>query len=148
MSDDNRRMSDVNQNAANSLPNADEGDGSNAGAGASSSADVPNNDAGAPNTDGAGGSDLMKKDEKAGGEHLNLKVKAQDGNEIYFRVKKTTQFKKVFAAFCKKVGADLDSVRFLFDGSRINPTTTPAELEMEDDDVIDAMIQQTGGYAR
>ncbi len=40
---------------------------------------------------------------------------------------------------------DLDSVRFLFDGQRLNPQQTPADLEMEDEDEIDAMVQQTGG---
>jgi len=78
-------------------------------------------------------------------EHLNLKVKAQDGNEVYFKVKKTTQFSKVMSAYCKKVGADLESVRFLFDGQRLRPDQTPADLNMEDEDEIDAMVQQTGG---
>lgn len=78
-------------------------------------------------------------------EHLNLKVKAQDGNEVYFKVKKTTQFSKVMSAYCKRVGADLESVRFLFDGQRLRPDQTPADLGMEDEDEIDAMVQQTGG---
>ena len=84
-------------------------------------------------------------DSKPSSEHLSLKVKSQDGNEVYFKVKRTTQFSKVMTAYCKKVGADLDSVRFLFDGARLNPQQTPAELDMEDEDEIDAMVQQTGG---
>jgi len=91
--------------------------------------------------DGAGGSN----DQKPASEHLSLKVKSQDGNEVYFKVKKTTQFMKVMSAYCKKVGADLDTVRFLFDGQRLRPEQTPADLGMEDDDEIDAMVQQTGG---
>lgn len=63
-----------------------------------------------------------------GGEHLNLKVKSTDGNEVYFKVKKTTQFSKVMAAYCKKVGAEPDSVRFLFDGTRIQGQQTPEEV--------------------
>jgi len=91
-------------------------------------------------------SDAKVKDDKSS-DHLNLKVKSQDGNEIYFKVKKTTQFRKVMTAYCRKVGADQDSVRFLFDGTRIRPDQTPAELEMEDEDEIDAMVSQTGGCA-
>lgn len=72
-------------------------------------------------------------------------MKSQDGNEVYFKVKRTTEFRKVMNAYCKKVGADPDSVRFLFDGVRIRPEQTPADLNMEDEDEIDAMIQQTGG---
>jgi small ubiquitin-related modifier len=36
-------------------------------------------------------------------------------------------------------------VRFLFDGTRINPTQTPKDLDMEDGDSIDAMMEQVGG---
>ena len=82
-----------------------------------------------------------------GGEHLSLKVKSQDGNEVFFKVKKTTTFSKVMNAYCKKVGADMESVRFLFDGQRLRPEQTPADLDMEDEDEIDAMVQQTGGAA-
>mmetsp|Transcript_1100 Transcript_1100/g.1531 ORF Transcript_1100/g.1531 Transcript_1100/m.1531 type:complete len:93 (-) Transcript_1100:208-486(-) len=78
-------------------------------------------------------------------EHLNLKVKSQDGNEVFFKVKKTTTFKRVMEAYCGKVGADMGAVRFLFDGNRISPEQTPADLGMEDEDEIDAMVQQTGG---
>jgi len=77
--------------------------------------------------------------------HLNLKVKSSDGNEVFFKVKPSTPFSKVMAAYCKKVGADRTSVRFLFDGTRIRDDQTPGQLEMEDEDEIDAMVEQTGG---
>jgi len=99
----------------------------------------------APADGGASQTDAKVKDDKDKGDHLNLKVKSQDGNEIYFKVKKTTQFRKVMTAYCRKVGADFDSVRFLFDGTRIRPDQTPQELDMEDEDEIDAMVSQTGG---
>tara|TARA_B110000459_G_scaffold164482_1_gene181717 strand:+ start:174 stop:317 length:144 start_codon:yes stop_codon:yes gene_type:complete len=35
-----------------------------------------------------------------------------------------------------------DAVRFSFNGTRINPTQTPRDLEMEDGDSIDAMMEQ------
>jgi hypothetical protein len=35
--------------------------------------------------------------------------------------------------------------RFLFDGQILRETETPLEKEMEDDDVIDAWLQQIGG---
>lgn len=72
--------------------------------------------------------DEGKAPEAAQSEHLNLKVKSQDGNEVYFKVKKTTQFSKVMSAYCKKVGADLESVRFLFDGQRLRPDQTPQDV--------------------
>lgn len=74
-------------------------------------------------------------------EHLNLKVKAQDGTEVYFKVKKTTKLKKLMDAYCARVGKEAGSIRFLFDGDRIAPNNTPALLGMEDEDEIDAMVE-------
>jgi small ubiquitin-related modifier len=72
-------------------------------------------------------------DSKPSGEQLSLKVKGQDGNEVYFKVKRTTQFSKIMNAYCKKIGAESDSVRFLFDGNRLRADQTPGDLEMEDE---------------
>lgn len=69
----------------------------------------------------------------------------QDGNEIYFKCKQTTPLKKLMDAFCNRQGVSSNSVRFLFDGNRINETQTPQQLEMEDGDVIDVMVEQQGG---
>jgi len=77
--------------------------------------------------------------------HLNLKVKSQDGNEVYFKVKKTTQLGKLMNAYCSRVGKDMSTVRFLFDGERIQNEATPEQLDMEDEDEIDAMVEQHGG---
>jgi small ubiquitin-related modifier len=38
-------------------------------------------------------------------------------------------------------------IRFRFDGQPINKTDTPAQLEMEDGDIIEVFQQQTGGTA-
>ncbi|XP_014674277.1 PREDICTED: putative small ubiquitin-related modifier 8 [Priapulus caudatus] len=37
------------------------------------------------------------------------------------------------------------SLRFLFDGRRINDDDTPKQLEMENEDVIEVYQEQTGG---
>ena len=84
------------------------------------------------------------EEKKEGGEHINLKVVTQDGNEIYFKCKQTTPLKKLMDAFCNRQGVAASSVRFLFDGARINSRQTPRELEMEDGDVIDVMVEQQG----
>merc|ERR1712230_258322 len=89
---------------------------------------------------------IMGDDEKKeGGEHINLKVVTQDGNEIYFKCKQTTPLQKLMHAFCNRQGVSMNSVRFLFDGNRINETQTPSQLDMEDGDVIDVMVEQHGG---
>ncbi|KAL8137692.1 hypothetical protein V2J09_003693 [Rumex salicifolius] len=77
--------------------------------------------------------------------HINLKVKSQDGNEVFFRIKRCTQLKKLMNAYCDRQSADLNAIAFLFDGRRLRADQTPDELEMEDGDEIDAMLHQTGG---
>ena len=84
-------------------------------------------------------------DEKEAPTHLNLKVVAQDGNEIFFKCKPTTPLQKLMQAYCTRQGLSLSNVRFLFDGNRLSETQTPSQLEMEDGDVIDAMLEATGG---
>ncbi|EDO45837.1 predicted protein, partial [Nematostella vectensis] len=74
-----------------------------------------------------------------------LKFVFQDNSEVHFKIKKTTQLKKLKAAYCDRQGVQMNSVRFLFDGQRINDDQTPKQLEMEDDDVIEVYQEQTGG---
>lgn len=35
-------------------------------------------------------------------EQLNLKVKSQDGEEVFFKIKSTTQLKKLMDAYCQR----------------------------------------------
>merc|ERR1719322_1972208 len=78
-------------------------------------------------------------------EYIKLKVVGQDSNEIHFRVKMTTQMGKLKKSYSERVGAPIASLRFLFDGKRINDDETPKSLEMEQDDVIEVYQEQTGG---
>merc|ERR1711956_170628 len=86
--------------------------------------------------------------EAAGGEteYIKLKVVGQDSNEIHFRVKMTTQMGKLKKPYSERVGVPVSSLRFLFDGRRINDDETPKQLEMEQDDVIEVYQEQTGGF--
>jgi small ubiquitin-related modifier len=61
---------------------------------------------------------------EADNEHLNIKV-TDSNNEIFFKIKRTTQLKKLMDAFCERSGKSPQSVRFLFDGTRVNPTDNP-----------------------
>ncbi|KAL1347696.1 hypothetical protein AAHE18_07G024900 [Arachis hypogaea] len=71
----------------------------------------------------------------------------KDGNEVFFRIKRSTQLKKLMNAYCDRQSVDFNSIAFLFDGRRLRSDQTPDELEMEDGDEIDAMLHQTGGAA-
>lgn len=78
-------------------------------------------------------------------EQLNLKVKSQDGEEVFFKIKNTTQLKKLMDAYCQRQSLNVANVRFLFDGERLHEGQTPKELNMENGDEIDVVIEQVGG---
>ena len=40
---------------------------------------------------------------------------------------------------------DHTHVRFVYDGTRVQPDMTPDDLDMEDGDTIDAFLEQVGG---
>lgn len=63
-------------------------------------------------------------DEQPRSEHLNIKV-TDNNNEVFFKIKRTTALSKLMNAFCDRQGKNLQSVRFLFDGARVNPTDSP-----------------------
>ena len=85
------------------------------------------------------------KAEKKDTDHINLRVVGQDGTEVFFKIKKHTSLKRLIDAYCERQGVSPTAIRFLFDGRRIQPDQTPKDLGMEDGDIIDAMLFQTGG---
>ena len=66
-------------------------------------------------------------DDQPKSEHLNIKV-TDNNNEVFFKIKRTTNLSKLMNAFCERQGKSPTSVRFLFDGSRVNPTDTPESV--------------------
>jgi len=86
------------------------------------------------------------KDEGAP-EHINLKVMGQDGNIVQFKIKKHTALKKLMSTYCERAGLAMQTIRFSFDGTRINEGDTPKSLDMEDGDTIEVFQQQSGGLA-
>ncbi|OSX62730.1 hypothetical protein POSPLADRAFT_1180820 [Postia placenta MAD-698-R-SB12] len=78
---------------------------------------------------------------------INIKVTTQTGEEVFFKIKRNTKLSKLQGAYAAKVGKDVNSIRFLYDGTRINDDDTPASLDMEDNDTIDVMVEQVGGLA-
>ncbi|KAH9057349.1 small ubiquitin-related modifier [Lactarius vividus] len=76
---------------------------------------------------------------------INVKVVSSSGEEVFFKIKRSTKLSKLQGAYASKVGKDVSSIRFLYDGARINDEDTPASLDMEDNDTIDVMVEQVGG---
>lgn len=76
---------------------------------------------------------------------IGIKVVDQMGLDVYFKLKVDTSMNRLMDAYCGKRGISVSSVRFLYDGQRITGKDTPLSLEMENNDIIDAVAQQTGG---
>jgi len=87
----------------------------------------------------------------AGGEaatqHIQLKVKDQQGSEVQFKIKKTTPLRKLMDAYCSRLGLQASQVRFMVDGERIGPDDSAEKLGLEDEDLIDVAMEQTGGVS-
>lgn len=69
--------------------------------------------------------------------HINIKVKDQNENEVFFKIKRQTKLSKVFTAYCSRQSIERANVRFLLDGTRVNDNDTPDSLEMEEGDMIE-----------
>merc|ERR1711939_1271556 len=82
-------------------------------------------------SDDNGSPGAQEKPEAGASEHLNIKG--------------TTQLKKLMDAFCERQGKAPNSVRFLFDGSRVQPTDSPDTLDVADGDTLEVHQEQIGG---
>ena len=79
-------------------------------------------------------------------QHIQLKVKDQQGSEVQFKIKKSTPLRKLMDAYCSRLGLQASQVRFMVDGERIAPDDTAEKLGLEDEDLIDVAMEQTGGF--
>ena len=78
------------------------------------------------------------------GGSLNIRVRCQTGKETLFKVMPTTPLERVFNAWSTTKGVCAASVRFMFDGSRVRCDQTPADIGMEDGDMLGCMLEQQG----
>ena len=59
---------------------------------------------------------------------INRFTHLQDSNEVHFRVKHTTSMAKLKRSYADRIGAPVTSLRFLFDGRRINDEDSPKSV--------------------
>merc|ERR1711957_43461 len=69
----------------------------------------------------------------------------QQGSEVQFKIKKSTPLRKLMDAYCSRLGLQASQVRFMVDGERIAPDDSAEKLGLEDEDLIDVAMEQTGG---
>ncbi|KAJ8014629.1 hypothetical protein DPEC_G00017620 [Dallia pectoralis] len=61
-------------------------------------------------------------------DHINLKVAAQDGSMVQFKIKRHFPLCKLMKAYCERQGLLIRQLRFRFDRQPINETDTPAQV--------------------
>ena len=54
--------------------------------------------------------------------------------------------KKLMGAYCDRQGVSMESIRFLYNGQRMQNEQTPEMLDMEDNDIIDAVLAQSKNH--
>ncbi|XP_019088435.1 PREDICTED: putative small ubiquitin-related modifier 8 [Camelina sativa] len=79
--------------------------------------------------------------------HITVKIKSQDDVCVYFRIKRDVEVRKMMQAYSDKVGKQISTFRFLFDGTRIKFNQTPNEIGLEEEDEIEAFVEQLGGFS-
>lgn len=47
---------------------------------------------------------------------------------MFFRIKRSTQLRKLMTAYCDRQSVDFSSIAFLFDGRRLRGDQTPDEV--------------------
>lgn len=77
-----------------------------------------------------GSPNAERNEAPAAAEHLNIKV-TDNNNEVFFKIKRSTKLEKLMNAFCERQGKSIQSVRFLFEGQRVQPTDTPDTVRIE-----------------
>eukprot|EP01114_Cavostelium_apophysatum_P013984 TRINITY_DN3502_c0_g1_i1.p1 TRINITY_DN3502_c0_g1~~TRINITY_DN3502_c0_g1_i1.p1 ORF type:complete len:376 (-),score=106.15 TRINITY_DN3502_c0_g1_i1:47-1174(-) len=72
---------------------------------------------------------------------VKLKVSTKGRDPAKFKIAKTEKLSKVFQAYCRAQNVAENQIKFMFDGAVLNPNSTPEDLDMEDDDLIDAIFK-------
>lgn len=85
---------------------------------------------------------VEKKEEE---EKVKLRVVGQDGSEIHFVVQPWTVLVKLKKLYADRVGVPLSTLRFCFDGERVDDDATVRSLKLEPDDIIEVFQRQVGG---
>ncbi|KAH1250759.1 Small ubiquitin-related modifier 2 [Glycine max] len=89
----------------------------------------------------------LKRKSPPDDESVNLKIKLQDGRNLFFKVNRDMKLINVFKEFCDRQKLDYETLKFIYDGFNIKGKHTAKMLNMEDDAEIVAIRPQIGGGA-
>ncbi|KAG4999886.1 hypothetical protein AAZX31_08G109200 [Glycine max] len=89
----------------------------------------------------------LKRKSPPDDDSVNLKIKLQDGRNLFFKVNRDLKLINVFKEFCDRQNLDYETLKFIYDGFNIKGKHTARMLNMEDDAEIVAIRSQIGGGA-
>ncbi|KAI5333835.1 PREDICTED: small [Prunus dulcis] len=69
------------------------------------------------------------------------------GNDLVFRMKRSTQLRRLKIAYCDRKSVEVYRMRFAYYGVHLISSRTPDEYDLENGDVIDAFPVLRGGGA-
>jgi hypothetical protein len=72
-------------------------------------------------------------------------IRDQHGTKTFFKIRRDIKLSKVFSAYSKRRGVEVTSLRFTFEGQRLDENDTPGKLDISEGDQIDVFQEQTGG---
>ncbi|MCL7031771.1 hypothetical protein MKW94_008006 [Papaver nudicaule] len=77
--------------------------------------------------------------------HINITVKSNmDQTEVCFRIKRDSKMSKLMNAYGEAKKLETQTLRFLYDSTRIKAEHTIDDLGIEDGDQIDAFLHMIG----
>ncbi|KAK5723641.1 SUMO protein smt3 [Elasticomyces elasticus] len=74
---------------------------------------------------------------------ISLTFANSNNFELTFKLKRSTKLSKAMDLFAER--SNMQQARFIHEGDRIFPDTTPESMEMEDGDRIEVYQEQIGG---
>lgn len=81
-----------------------------------------------------------EEEEEADADYVILRLR-REGQEEKFRIDQDKQFQKLHDSYCQKKRLIPEKVKFIFDGLPLNMRSTPANEDMEDDDIVDVKVE-------
>ena len=81
-------------------------------------------------------------------ERITIQIKDQTSDGLTLRVKKSTPFRKILDAYARSAEKQPRECRMYLDGLRLGLEDTPGSVEMEEGDLVDVFVEQTGGGSK
>ncbi|XP_057542798.1 uncharacterized protein LOC130821155 [Amaranthus tricolor] len=85
-----------------------------------------------------------KETSEPASDRTKIVISIQDKNVTkQYRIFADERFEQLFKKYARKANIDVHKLVFSFDGEKVDPASTPKDLDMEDDDLIEVHVKAT-----